>query len=315
MLLTGAWPYVLPVLYALFIWWLSTGVIIYLDNLPRVTHRWSMLGATIILAVALHRLHGVSRDGTVPGAYAAFTYGLLIWGWHEMSFFMGFITGPLREPCPPGCSGWPRFVRALRACLYHELASLASGAAVVATTWGGVNQVGTWTFIVLWWMRLSSKFNVFLGVRNLSAEFIPEHLAFIRSFLRQRPMNLLFPFSVTIATVVAVLLVQRAAVPDITPFDAAGTTFIAVLLILAIAEHWFLVLPLPAAALWNWSVRARQERCAASDARLAARRSARLSARALRSHVRWGAGFPAAFPPLVPVAIPVRTNHSIGGEQ
>jgi putative photosynthetic complex assembly protein 2 len=304
--LTGTWLYALPVIYALFIWWLSTGVIIYLDNLPQRTHRWSMLAATILLAAALHALHGISRDASVAGAYLAFTYGLLIWGWHEMSFFMGFITGPLREPCPADCTGWPRFVRALRACLYHELASLASGAAVVAATLDGANQVGTWTFMVLWWMRLSSKFNVFLGVRNLSAEFIPEHLAFIRSFLRQRPMNVLFPFSVTIATVVAVLLVQHAAAADISATAATGTTFIAVLLILAIAEHWFLVLPLPAAALWNWSVRARQERCAISDARLAARAS--------RSHVRWGAGFPPSMPHLAPLVIPVRTNQPIGGD-
>ena len=247
MVASAVWFYALPLGWALLVWWLSTGVIIYLDNLPRRTHRWSMLGATVIFAGALHGLHSGSTDATVAGAYAAFTYGLLIWGWQEMSFFMGFITGPVRADCPPDCTGWPRFVRAVQVCLYHELASLASACAVVAATAGGPNQVGTWTFMVLWWMRLSSKFNVFLGVRNLSEEFIPEHLAFIRSFLRQRPMNLLFPFSVTISTVIAVILVQRAAAAD--AVGATGLTFIAVLLVLAIIEHWFLVLPLPTAAL------------------------------------------------------------------
>jgi putative photosynthetic complex assembly protein 2 len=293
------WLYVLPIGWALLVWWLSTGVIIYLDNLPRRTHRWSMLGATLIFAAALHGLHSGSTDATVSGAYAAFTYGLLIWGWQEMSFFMGFITGPVREDCPPDCTGWPRFVRAVKVCLYHELASLASALAVVAATAGGANQVGTWTFMVLWWMRLSSKFNVFLGVRNLSEEFIPEHLAFIRSFLRQRPMNLLFPFSVTIATVIAVILVQHAAAAD--AFNATGLTFIAVLLVLAIIEHWFLVLPLPAAALWNWSLRARQERRAASDALLATTQRRR-------------PGFTAAMPLLAPAAIAISNEKTIGGE-
>ena len=37
--------YGLPVLYALFVWWFSTGLIIYLDGLPRSTYRWTMLGA------------------------------------------------------------------------------------------------------------------------------------------------------------------------------------------------------------------------------------------------------------------------------
>ena len=293
------WLYALPLGWALLVWWLSTGVIIYLDNLPRRTHRWSMLGATVIFAAALHGLRSGSTDATVAGAYAAFTYGLLIWGWQEMSFFMGFITGPVRQNCPADCTGWPRFVRAVNVCLYHELASLASALAVIAATAGGANQVGTWTFLVLWWMRLSSKFNVFLGVRNLSEEFIPEHLAFIRSFLRQRPMNLLFPFSVTIATVFAVILIQRAAAAD--GFSATGLTFIAVLLVLAIIEHWFLVLPLPTAALWNWSLRARQERRAAADALLAATPRRR-------------AGFAGAIPRLTPVTVTISNEKTIGGE-
>ncbi|MBV9655206.1 MAG: DUF3623 domain-containing protein [Acetobacteraceae bacterium] len=270
MTLSGVLLYALPVGWALFVWWLSTGAIIYLDNLPRRTHPWSMLGATVLLAGSLHTLHALRGDVSLPGAYAAFTCGLLAWGWLEMSFFMGFVTGPSRAPCPAGCTGWPRFVRAVRACLYHELASLAAAAAVIAATYGGANQTGTWTFVILWLMRLSSKFNVFLGVRNLSEEFIPEHLAFIRSFLRQRPMNGLFPFSVTVPTVIAVVLVQRAGAAEASAFAATELTLLAVMLILAIAEHWFLVLPLPVAALWHWSLRARELRRGPPDTLLAA---------------------------------------------
>jgi putative photosynthetic complex assembly protein 2 len=263
--------WVLPVLYALFVWWFSTGLIIYLDNLPRWTHRFSMAGATVILAIALYRLHEVRNEATVTGAYAAFTYGLLVWGWQEMSFFMGFITGPLREPCPPECGFGQSFVRAVKACLYHEITSIAFGFVIAAVSLHGANQVGLWTYLVLWLMRMSSKLNVLLGVRNLSEEFIPEHLAYIRSFLRQRPMNLLFPFSVTISTVAAVLLLQHAMAPGIGAFAATGLLFVAILMILAIIEHWFLVVPLPAAALWHWSLAAsRDERRAARRARVTA---------------------------------------------
>ena len=45
---------------------------------------------------------------------------------------------------------------------------------------------------------------------------------------------------------------------------AAGT-FVGTLLTLAILEHWFLVLPLPADALWSWGLRSR-----ATDAPLVA---------------------------------------------
>jgi len=299
--------YAVPAGYALFVWWFSTGVVIYLDNLPRRTHRWSMLGATVVLAVALHGLHAGRTDATPSGAYIAFTYGLLVWGWQEMSFFMGFLTGPVREPCPADCVGWHRFTRAVQICLYHELATVVSAAAVIAATAHGANQVGMWTYMVLWLMRLSAKLNVFLGVRNLSEEFIPEHLAFIRSFLRHRPMNALFPFSVTIPTIIAVLLVQRIAAPDTDAVTFVGQTLIAVLLILAIIEHWLLVLPLPATALWNWSVRARQQRRAAADAALAVGQS-------LRSGRFWEAGFPAHVPRLARVAVPASNHTAIGGD-
>ena len=292
MALSAITLYAFPIGWALLVWWLSTGVIIYLDNLPRPTHRWSMLGATAILLLALHGLHTGSADTSVAGAYSAFTYALLAWGWHEMSFFMGFITGPNRSPCPPDCTGWPRFTRAVRVVIHHELVSLASALAIIAATADGPNQVGTWTFLVLWWMRLSSKFNVFLGVRNISAEFIPEHLAHIRSFLRERPMNLLFPVSVTVSTVIAAQLVRQIAAST-DPVSITGTLFVTVLLILAIIEHWFLVLPLPVAALWNWSISARQKQRAASDAEHAARRHAPVSA------------VPPARLSLVPATLPI----------
>jgi putative photosynthetic complex assembly protein 2 len=246
--------YGLPVLFAVGVWWLSTGIIIYLDNLPRFSHRWSMAAASVVLVMALRGLYFASAQNTVLATYAAFAYGLLVWGWQEMSFFMGFITGPVREPCPPDCTGWPCFVRALKACLYHEVACLAFGGAIIWLTYGAVNQVGAWTYGVLWLMRMSAKLNVLLGVRNLSEEFIPEHLMFIRSFLRQRPMNLLFPFSVTFGTIATFLVAQRAGAPHVTAAEATGAVFIAVLLFLAVIEHWFLVLPISVAALWNWSL-------------------------------------------------------------
>jgi putative photosynthetic complex assembly protein 2 len=252
--------YAFPILYALFVWWFSTGLIIYLDGLPRHTFRWSMLGATGLLVVSLFGLATSSADTTVSGAYASFTYGMLVWGWQEVSFLMGPVTGPRNEPCPDGCSGWRHFGHAVQAILYHELAIMASAVAVVACTWGGANQVGTWTFIILWLMRLSAKLNVYLGVLNLNEEFLPEHLGFIKSFLRRKPMNLLFPFSVTISTVIATVLWQRALASGATPFQEAAYTFLGGMLAFGILEHWFLVLPLPSAALWSWSLRSHHPR-------------------------------------------------------
>lgn len=249
--------YTLAVLYALFVWWFSTGLILYLDGLPRRTFRWSMLAATLLAAAALYGLGVSGADPSVRGAYLGFTCALVIWGWHEMSFLMGLVTGPWRAPCPEGATGWRRLHRAIQTILYHELAIAATAALVVALTWNAPNQVGTWTFMLLWLMRLSAKLNVYLGVPNLTEEFLPDHLQYLKSFMAKRPMNLLFPVSVTVSTGVAALLVQQASGSDGDAFEGASFTFLATLMILAILEHWFLVLPLPDAALWQWALRSR----------------------------------------------------------
>ena len=252
--------YGLPVLYALFVWWFSTLAVIFLDNLPRHTFRWSLLGGTLLFGIGLYGLASSSADASVRGAYQAFTFGLLVWGWQELSFYTGYVTGPRRHACDAGCSGWRHFGHALQVSLYHELAIIASVAAIVWLTWGQPNQIGTWTFVVLWWMHESARLNVFLGVRNVNEEFLPEHLKFLRSFLTTRPMNLLFPISVTVSTVIAALLFQRAFTADASAFDTAGYTFLGAMMTLAILEHWFLVLPLPAAELWRWGLRQRDAR-------------------------------------------------------
>lgn len=242
-----------PALYALFLWWFSTGVIIWLDLRPR-TFRWAMGIGTVLFAATLWQLARSSTDTSTAGAYMAFTCAVLAWGWQEMSFFMGYVTGPRRAGPPEGASEWQRFVCGVQACLHHELAIIATAAIIVGTTWGQPNQTGTWTFLLLWAMRQSAKLNFFLGVLNLGEQFIPPQLDYLRGYLRRRPINLLFPFSVTAGTAGIVAFVLRLADPA-TPGNAApGLTFLVTLLTLAVVEHWVLILPIPFARLWNWAI-------------------------------------------------------------
>jgi putative photosynthetic complex assembly protein 2 len=243
-----------PALFALFVWWFSTGAIIFLDQLPRRTFKYSIAGATVVLAASFWGMAASAADASVRGAYCAFSCGLLAWGWQEITFYMGYVTGTRKQPCPEGCSGWKHFVHAIQTSLWHELAIIAAAGIAIAVTWHQPNKVGLWTFMVLWWMHQSAKLNVFLGVRNLNEEFLPEHLGFLKSFLKKKPMNLLFPFSITISSVICVVMWERATAPGASAFTAVGGTFIATMMALAILEHWFLVLPLPAAKLWNWGL-------------------------------------------------------------
>ncbi len=242
------------VLYALFVWWLSTGVVLYLGRLPRRTFRWTLLGASLLLLVALGTLASQSASTDLLNAYLAFTCAVLVWGWLEMTYFMGLVTGPHKAPCPVGYSNWQRFGLAVQTSLYHELAVIGMAALIVWLTWGEPNQVGTWTFMVLWWMRWSAKLNLFFGMPYLNEDWLPEHLRLLTSFIKKKPINLLFPVSVTVATVVAALLLETALGPGMQPFAAVALTLIATLLALGILEHWFLVLPLADAALWKWAL-------------------------------------------------------------
>lgn len=255
----NAIEYVTPVLATAFAWWGATGAIAFLDGLPRRTFPTSMLAATAVLAASLYGLWATRDDATAGGAYLAFACGLGTWAWLEMSFLMGFVTGPRRHACPLGCAGAKHFVHAVEAILWHELAIVAAAAAVVALAWGGTNPYGALAFLLLWAMRTSAKLNMFLGVRNLGEAFLPDHLRYLLSFFRRRAMNLLFPVTITAGTWITVYLV-RTALGAADEATAVGYTLLATLSALGVLEHWLLVLPLPGDALWRWSLEGRAAR-------------------------------------------------------
>ena len=241
----------LPILATLGLWWASTGLILRLDSLDRRTFVASMVGASAIFALSLWLAAKSSSETTTGAAYVAFACGLVAWGWQLLGFYTGFVTGPNKTACSPNSQRWSRFVQAARASLYHELAAVLGGFALLALTYGQPNQFALWTYVILWAMHQSAKINVFLGVPNWGEEMLPDHLTYLTSFMDRRPMNLFFPLSVTVATVVTALLFQHATRPEATPFEVTGDTMLAALLALAVVEHWFLVAPIDANALWR----------------------------------------------------------------
>ena len=251
--------YVWPILYALLLWWFSTGTIFYLDSRPQWTFKWSMAGGTLLFAAALVCLWRTAGDRSLTGVYAAFTSAVVAWGWQEMSLYMGYVTGPRKHRCAAGCSGIRHFGHAIAANLWHELAIVASAGAIVWLTWEATNHTGVLAFLMLWAMHLSARLNVFLGVRNVSEEFVPEHMAVLKSFLTRKPMNLLFPFSVTATTIITVLLFLWAG----TATDVESRTsylLLGGLAALGVIEHWMLMLPLPIEKLFSWSLRRGENR-------------------------------------------------------
>jgi putative photosynthetic complex assembly protein 2 len=243
-----------PILFALFLWWSSTGAVLYLVGLSYRTFRWSMAGATALAGGSLAGLIALADTATPWSAYLGFACGLGLWAWHETSFLFGFVTGPRRLAARGDVDGWRRFRDAIGTLVYHEIAILATAILLAWLLWGTANQVGLWAFVLLWIMRLSAKLNIFLGVPNMNEEFLPAHLGFLRSYFRKRAMNALFPVSVTLGTLAFLWLLWRGLALDASGFEAAACLMLATMLALAVLEHWFLVLPVPDAALWRWAM-------------------------------------------------------------
>mgnify|MGYP006287958251 CR=1 FL=1 len=245
--------YLVPAVFALFLWWFTTGVIFYLDSRPLHTFKWSMIGGTLMLIGAGVVLHQTANQTDVTGAYASFSAGLIAWGWQELSLYTGYVTGPRKVRCPQGCSGIKHFGHAIAANLWHEIAIILVAVVLWFIIKDGENWFGFYTYVTLWGMHLSARFNGFLGVRNVSVEFVPAHMDVLKSFLNEKPMNLLFPVSVTIATTGVICLVGRAADAE-GEFALTGYALLAAMMGLALVEHWMLVIPFSVQKLWSWSL-------------------------------------------------------------
>ncbi|MDP2412166.1 MAG: putative photosynthetic complex assembly protein PuhE [Pseudolabrys sp.] len=258
----------LPALYALLLWWFSTGIILYAVGLSRRSYRVSVAISAVCLIVALWAL-AQGGQATARDAYVTFACVLAVWGFVETTFLTGYITGPRKTPCPPGCTGARRVRYATETIIYHELMLVAGFAAIVAATGGG-DTFAIGLYAMLWVMRLSSKLNLFLGVPTLNAELLPPPLRHLRSYFRQRPMNALFPVSALGSAAVTAWLVGRAFSDGASDYDVTVYILMASLLALGLLEHLFMLIPMPIAGLWGPQIKARAEKAEAETAKPAA---------------------------------------------
>lgn len=242
-------------LIAIFLWWFTTGVILF--AVTRLASHGAAMGAASasLLLAGLITLHMTAGDVSSSGAYLSFLGALAIWGAVEISFLGGLITGPNRTELAVHFTGMQRFWSATRVVLWHELFLLALGFLLIISFAQGPNYIGVLTYGVLWIMRLSAKLNLYLGVRNTGERLLPAHLRYMSSYFAHRPMNLLFPFSITLGTLLSAWLFHKAFSIGADAGPAAGYMLVAVLCALAVIEHWFLMLPLPLDALWRWGLR------------------------------------------------------------
>jgi putative photosynthetic complex assembly protein 2 len=251
-ILTNPW---IAALSALFVWWFSTGIILWrvrrADNAGADAHLWSVLLGLPLLFGGTIGLNHTLNDASATGAYIAFLSALAVWAWVELAFLSGVVTGPNRIPCPPLAPLHDRFFRAIGTILWHELVLIALLVAIAVMTHDAANHFGLWTFVILFAARISAKLNLFFGVPRIHTEFLPRPLSHLASHFRRAPMNPVFPLSVTLLSYASYCWIERAMTAT-SQGALIGFTLLSALTLLALLEHWFMVIPLPDQKLWRW---------------------------------------------------------------
>lgn len=242
-----------PLLFALIMWFAGTAAVVWLDSRPRRTFALSFTLSGLVAIAAMVAVRWTASAGDWQSAYAAFAAAILVWGWHEMGFLMGYVAGPNRAPCPADATGWRRFRLATATVIHHEIALAANLALLFALTWGEPNQAAPLTFGLLFVMRLSAKLNLFWGMPNLSDEVFPAHLAYLKSYFRKAPANPLFPFSVLFGLGITGWAWTAAEAARPGSGAAATATLLAGLAALGVIEHLLLVIPVRDAKLFRWA--------------------------------------------------------------
>ena len=201
--------------------------------------------------LAFWGLHISGQELTIAGAYCSFTCAIIIWGWQELAFLFGYITGSRRSDCPADIGGMRRAWYAFQTINYHELTLLVLGLILFLINLESVNQTGFWTYVILWGMRQSTKVNIYLGVLNFNEAFLPQHLKYLITYFRRRAMNLLMPISI-LASLLFLIPIWTRAVSESSLYEMTSSVLLGTLLALGLLEHLFLVLPFPNEWLWKW---------------------------------------------------------------
>ena len=190
----------------------------------------------------------------MAGVYAGFCAALGLWGAFEIAFLSGAILGLDKTdglPDRPATSLHRRAWAAFRAIAWNELALVTTTAALALVTYGAPNRIAFYAFAALWAMRASAKLNLFLGVRNLCTEFLPETVAHLARHFRRAAINPLYPFSVLAGTLGAAFLLRAALDPSAASAGAVTMTFLTALVTLGTLEHWLMLTPLSPLKLWS----------------------------------------------------------------
>jgi putative photosynthetic complex assembly protein 2 len=254
--------HIVPFVVTVAIWFIATGLIAWADNRERATFSRSLMIAGAVGIAGLVAILVASLSAEVWAVYLAFVGALMVWGWHELSFLTGAAAGPRRGHADPGLVGIARFRQAAATVMHHEVALALTALLLISLSWDVPNQIGATVFVLMFAMRLMSKINLFVGVPNTTAEMLPEHLAYLRTYFGRNRMTALLAISILGLGALTVWFARLALAAPVGSAEMVGASLLTTLALLGVLEHLFLALPFRDGMLWGWALpkRARARR-------------------------------------------------------
>ena len=249
--------HIVPFIVTIVIWFMATGLVAWADNRDAKTFPKSLMIGGIGGITGLLVILAVSQSVSVLAVYAAFVGALMVWGWHEIGFLTGAAAGPRREPASPGISGARRFAEATATVIHHEVVLAITALVLISLSWNMPNQIGATVFVLLFGLRLSAKINMFVGVPNSSAEMLPPHLDYLKTYFGRNRMTWLLAASMLSITALAAWFGSLALAAELGSAEMVGASLLTTLCLLGALEHLFLALPFRDGMLWGWAFRKR----------------------------------------------------------
>ncbi len=235
-------------------WWAATGVIIAMQA-NAATRFIGLIVATVLAVVGVAELRAVRDDVSPSGIRRAFLGGAMLWAWVSASFYGGYITG--MHPTGPvaAAPSWAAVWPAIAATLVSDAAALLILIGGFVGDRDAKNRTGIWTLALFWGVQQVAKLNVFFGVENPAANFLPPHLSYLRQFFGP-PVN--SPFLTASTIVVAMALLGTAVAARRAPSEGRreAATIYATILGLAVLELIVLGVTLESTP-WDSFLRAR----------------------------------------------------------
>lgn len=235
-------------------WWVATGVIIAMQH-SSVTRFAGLIIATILAVVGVAEILAVRDDESPAGVRRAFLGGAMLWAWVSASFYGGYMTGIHPTGAVAVAPSWAAVGPAIAATLVNDAATLVILICGFVVNRDAKNQVGTATLALFWGVQQVAKLNVFFGVENPAANFLPPHLAYLRQFFGP-PVNSPFLMASTIVVTIAMLWTAWGARRAEAPGRREAATIYATILGLAVLELIVLGVTLESTP-WDSFLRAR----------------------------------------------------------